>query len=176
VKQMTKKSCKSSYSGKKSSVFLQDMECLLAFNTYAIRFHDATNAHLDYAIGNPSISFCMDFIVPKTFHKPEEYKKHQFKGMNHETLPARTVAFFKPSLPKRGETFQLLFQESHPVEYILATKGMVHEIESGYGAGEWFVVENGHAWFETERNKIILHLGEKSFYITKGSYNLMIGR
>jgi len=172
---MAGQSCKG-YKGLNSALFLSDTLCLAKFNAYSIRFHDATNEHLDYAIGNPSNAYCMDFIVPKTFQKPKQYKKHQFKGMNNKTLPAKTIALFKPNLPERAQSFRLIFQEAHPVEYITATKGLVHEIKSGYGAGEWFVVENGSAWFEIDGNKITVHLGKRAFYITKGSYNLMIGR
>lgn len=160
---------------KNSIDFLSKPTILAKFNRYAIRFHDATNIHLDYAIGNYDLETCMDFIVPRTNQAWmfKWYTRHQYAGMNNKTLPAKTLEWFKPRYPKTGQKFELLFQEMHPVSYLTSPKGLIHEI-GGYGEGEWFVVDAGTAQIWNEGKNFGLRLGKKAFYITTGSYNLLI--
>lgn len=162
-----------------SADLLSDEGCLPSFDAYSIRFHDSTNMHIDYAIGSENLKFCIDFIVPKTLDRSKlsGYERHQYAGMEGTVLSARQIAPFLPSLPARGEKFQLMFQPVHGVEVILAEKGEIQEIEKGtYGAGEWFVVEKGKASMEKVKGKVTLSIGGRSFYITTGPYNLLIGR
>jgi hypothetical protein len=108
---------------------------------------------------------------------PAEYRRHEYLGMQGKILPSRTTSIFKPNLPARSEKFQLRFMPVHPVDVLSSPRGMVQEIEAGtYGGGEWFVVESGKALLTRDGSRVVLQLGNRSFYMTMGSYHLLIGR
>lgn len=121
------------------------------------------------------MNFCIDFFLPKPVTIPG-YKRHEYKGKEGHVLTKKELSRFVPVLPERGKPMKLKFMPVHHRTVLISKKGLVHEIErGGYGAGEWFVVEQGEAKIIKRDGHFLLSLGERYFRIVPayGDYLLV---
>jgi predicted N-acetyltransferase YhbS len=129
---------------------MQDDACISHVNFYAIRLHLATQAHFDYAIGNKNDNICIDFIIPTT------------NASIHDTTPGNITV---PVLPGKHIT-KLMFEEVHSIKVLANEIGKVEMIPEGqYGAGQWWVVQNGKASLERAGKDWHLCFGNDRFRI-----------
>jgi len=155
------------FAGRNSVELLEDKRYFPLFDKYSIRFHDATNMHLDYAIGSDKLAFCVDFLVPSSFRQDEliNYSKHKYRGHDGKTLAEDTIKNFLYHLPYKKKA-RVFFMPTHETTVLLSKKGLIHEILEGFGKGEWFVIKNGDCHVEKHDSGFLIVFGKTPYDLT----------
>jgi len=120
---------------------------------YAIRYHhsEKRGRHFDVCLGNPNNPKCIDFVIQRK--------------LTDEQIKTKT-----PNLPAAGYKQTIKFMGAHDVSFLIAPKRKVFNIDEGYGAGKWMVVENGDASISLTGSSFKLYLGEREYAIREVTF------